>query len=83
MGGGTQFTFSTYGLQELSSDEFRGRVFSFDFGLDTLAIVVSSLVVGGLAEFVPLRTLLVGLGVVGIAFGLTWAFLTRRLWVEL
>lgn len=83
MGGGSQFAFSTYGLQELSSDEFRGRVFSFDFGLDTLAIVVSSLVVGGLAEVVPLRTLLVGLGVVGIAFGLVWAFLTRRLWVEL
>ncbi len=83
MGGGTQFAFSTYGLQELSSDEFRGRVFAFDFGLDTLAIVLSSLVVGGLAEVVPLRSLLVGLGAVGLAFGLVWAFMTRRLWARL
>lgn len=79
-GGGTEFTFSTYGLQELSPDEVRGRVFALDFGLFTLASAVSALVVGGLAEVIPVRTLLIGLGCAGIVVGLGWGRLTARLW---
>ena len=70
MGGGTQFTFSNYGLQELTPDRMRGRVFALDFGLDTLAIAVSALVVGALAQVVPVRVLLLGLGGIAIVFGL-------------
>ena len=80
MGGGTQFTFSTYGLQELSPDQVRGRIFALDFGLDSLLIAVSALAVGGAAEVVPIRTLLIGLGATGLVFGLAWAAVTRRLW---
>lgn len=83
MGGGTQFAFSTYGLQELSPDQVRGRVFALDFGLDTFAISVSALVVGALAEVVQVRGLLFGLGVLGIVFGLSWARATRSYWVGL
>jgi MFS family permease len=80
MGGGTQFAFSNYGLQELSPDHVRGRVFALDFGLDTLAIAVSALVVGGLAQVVSVRTLLVALGVIALVFGLVWERVTRPLW---
>ncbi len=83
MGGGTQFTFSNYGLQELTPDQMRGRVFALDFGLDTLAIAVSALVVGALAEVVPIRVLLLGLGGIAIVFGLGWARVTRPLWAEI
>ncbi len=80
MGGGTEFTFSTFGLQELSADGVRGRVFALDFGLFTLSSAISALAVGALAEFIPLRTLLVGLGCLGIIVGFSWSRLTRHLW---
>jgi hypothetical protein len=80
MGGGTMFTFSTYGLQELSPDQVRGRIFALDFGLDSLLIAVSALAVGAAAEVLPIRTLLIGLGALGLVFGLVWGAVTRRLW---
>ncbi|MCP3974507.1 MAG: MFS transporter [bacterium] len=82
-GGGTQFAFSTYGLQALAPDQVRGRLFALDFGLDTLAIAVSALAVGALAATVPIRTLLVGLGLIGLVFGLGWSVATRRYWADL
>ncbi len=36
--------------------------------------------VGAAAEVLPIRTLLIGLGAVGLVFGLGWAAVTRRLW---
>ena len=83
MGGGTQFTFSTYGLQELSPDQIRGRIFALDFGLDTLAIAVSALTVGALAQFVPIRVLILGLGATALVFGVSWARVTRSYWAEI
>jgi MFS family permease len=83
MGGGTQFTFSTYGLQELMPDDVRGRIFALDFGIDMMAISISALMLGALAQTVAIRPLLVGLGVVAIVFGLTWTALTRALWTDL
>ncbi|MCZ7533291.1 MAG: MFS transporter [Acidimicrobiia bacterium] len=83
MGGGTQFTFSTYGLQEFSPDQVRGRIFALDFGLSTLAIAVSSLAIGALAEVYTVRSLLLGLGVAGVVFGLTWTAVTASMWADL
>jgi MFS family permease len=80
MGGGTEFTFSTYGLQELSSDGVRGRVFALDFGLFTLSSAISALTVGALAEVVPLRPLIIGLGATAIVIGFSWRLLTAHLW---
>jgi predicted MFS family arabinose efflux permease len=82
MGGGTQFTFSNYGLQELCPDQIRGRIFALDFGLDTLAISVSALAVGALAETVSIRLLIVALGVIALVFGLAWAIVTRSYWAQ-
>ncbi len=83
MGGGTEFTFSTYGLQELTADDIRGRLFALDFGLFTLASAISSIVIGGLAEVIAIRTLIVVLGIVSIVLGLAWARVTHHLWVGL
>jgi MFS family permease len=83
MGGGSQFTFSTYGLQDLMPDDVRGRVFALDFGIDMLAISVSALIVGALAQTIAIRPLFVGLGVVGIAFGSIWTAVTRSYWADI
>ncbi len=83
MGGGSQFTFSTYGLQDLMPDDVRGRVFALDFGIDMLAISVSALIVGALAQTIPIQSLLVGLGIVAIAFGSIWTAVTRSYWADL
>ena len=83
MGGGTQFTFSTYGLQELMPDDVRGRVFAIDFGIDMLAIAVSALILGALAQSLPIRPLFIGLGIVAIIFGSAWTAVTRSYWTDL
>jgi MFS family permease len=83
MGGGTQFAFSTYGLQELMPDDVRGRVFALDFGIDTLAISISALLLGALAQTVPIRPLFIGLGLVAIVFGALWSAFTHPYWADL
>lgn len=49
-GGGSQWTFSTLGLQRATPDAIRGRVFSVDYGLVTLVIAGSTLLAGLLAD---------------------------------
>lgn len=82
MGGGCQWTFSSYGLQLLTEDQFRGRIFGFDFALVTLSMAVSTLVVGWAAEQIPIRPLLSILAVVGIIFGTAWGLFTKKYWRE-
>ena len=50
LGGGAQWTLSSYGLQRIVPDRIRGRVFAFDFALITLTLTVSALVTGWAAE---------------------------------
>jgi predicted MFS family arabinose efflux permease len=50
LGGGAQWMLSTYGLQRHTPDDIRGRVFSFDYGLVTLTIALSTLLAGFLSE---------------------------------
>jgi len=50
LGGGAQWSTSTYGLQRETPDRFRGRVMSIDYGLATLAIGASSIAAGLLAD---------------------------------
>ena len=64
-------------------DDVRGRIFALDFGIDMIAISISALILGALAQTVAIRPLLVGLGVVAIVFGLVWTALTRPLWAGL
>src|SRR5690606_22557864 len=44
LGGGAQWTLTTYGIQMLTPDELRGRVFAAAFALVTLSMSVSLLI---------------------------------------
>src|SRR5205807_8364142 len=50
LGGGAQWTLSTYGLQAAVPDYIRGRVFAADFALVTVTMSLSLMASGALAE---------------------------------
>jgi MFS family permease len=80
LGGGAQWTLSSYGLQRAAPDAIRGRVFSFDYGLVTLSITFSTLVAGFLAERIsPAATTwtIVGLAATAAA---GWIVFARPVW---
>jgi MFS family permease len=72
LGGGSQWTLSTYGLQRSTPDAFRGRIFSFDYGLVTMTIAVSTLLAGLLADLVPARVAVWTMAGLIFAAGATW-----------
>ena len=78
LGGGAQWTLSTYGLQEIVPDRIRGRVFAFDFALVTLTIMVSNLVSGVAAEVLGPRNAMLAFAAVGCLFATGWWLGTRR-----
>lgn len=80
LGGGTQWTVSTYGLQSLVPDRLRGRVLSLDYGLATLAIGVSALVAGLLADRYGVRAATWILTSFAALYGIAWLIWTRPLW---
>jgi MFS family permease len=72
LGGGANWSLSTYGLQRETPDHVRGRVMSLDYGLATLAIGASAIAAGLLADAwgeAAATWILVAAG--GIA-GVTW-----------
>jgi predicted MFS family arabinose efflux permease len=80
LGGGAQWTLSSYGLQRAAPDGIRGRVFSFDYGLVTLTVALSMLLAGFLAEHVSAAATtwtLVGLAALA-AIG--WIAFARPVW---
>jgi MFS family permease len=80
LGGGAQWTLSSYGLQRAAPDAIRGRVFSFDYGLVTLTITLSTLVAGFLAErFSPAATTWTLVGLAAIA-AVGWIAFARPVW---
>jgi MFS family permease len=80
LGGGAQWTLSSYGLQRAAPDDIRGRVFSFDYGLVTLTITLSTLVAGFLAErFSPAATTWTMVGLAAIA-AVGWIAFARPVW---
>jgi hypothetical protein len=50
LGGGAQWSMSTYGLQIETPDHLRGRIMAIDYGLATLFIGASSIAAGLLAN---------------------------------
>lgn len=76
LGGGAQWTLSSYGLQRVVPDHIRGRIFAFDAALITLTLTVSSLVTGWLASAWGARPTAMGLGVVAFAYAVVWTWLT-------
>ncbi|MFO1538858.1 MAG: MFS transporter [Chloroflexota bacterium] len=79
LGGGAEWTLSSYGLQRAVPDEIRGRVLSVDFALATLAIALSELFAGWLSTVVePVIALWIMTGLLGVA-GIAWIAWTRPL----
>jgi MFS family permease len=77
LGGGAQWTLSTYGLQARAPDHVRGRILAGDFGIVTLIITVSNLVAGTLADVLGVRPTIALFAVLGIAASLTYQVATR------
>lgn len=79
LGGGAQWSLSSYGLQVAVADRLRGRVFSFDYALVLMATTVSTIASGILAElFGPVVTLYALMAAVALA-GILWLLWTRPL----
>jgi MFS family permease len=77
LGGGAQWTLSSYGLQRIVPDEVRGRIFAIDNALITLSFTVSSLVTAWAASALGERPAAIGLGLSAVAYAGLWSFLTR------
>jgi len=78
LGGGANWITSSYALQVTVPDTLRGRVFSIDFMVTTLAIAASQVGAGVLSDFVDARLLTAGFGGVTVAYGAVWWIATRR-----
>lgn len=79
VGGGANWTSSSYGLQVLVPDRVRGRVSSTDFMLCTLVIAANQAVAGALSEVVPTRVLVAAFGGATVAYAGCWLLATRSL----
>jgi len=80
LGGGAQWTLSSYGLQRIVPDRIRGRVFAFDQALITLTLALSSLLTGWAADPSHLgpRATAIALGGVAVVWALVWTWLTTN-----
>jgi MFS family permease len=79
LGGGAQWTLSSYALQVLVPDHIRGRIFAFDEGFITLTLAVSATVAGWIADVVDVRVVMLGLSGVTLAYSVVWTLATRRI----
>ena len=82
-GGGSQWAFSTYGLQILTPDRLRGRISGIDYSFNFLMNTVSTLMIGYLASIYGVLFVYKLFPVLGFMFGLTWYLSTRKFWKEL
>jgi MFS family permease len=79
LGGGAQWTASTYGLQITTADEFRGRMFATDFALVTLTMSVSFTLAGLASSSFGPRPVIAALAVLSALWATSYLFFTRRL----
>ena len=77
LGGGAQWTLSTYGLQRRSPDHIRGRILAGDFGIVTLIITVSNLAAGALAGVTGARVAIAVFATLGLMASAAYLMLTR------
>jgi predicted MFS family arabinose efflux permease len=79
LGGGAQWTLTTYGLQMRAPDDIRGRVLAGDFAIVTLVLSLTSFTAGLVSELIGVRAAItVFAGAAGIA-GAVYLVLTRSL----
>ena len=77
LGGGAQWTLSSYGLQRRAPDEIRGRILAGDFGIVTLIITLSNLGAGGLAGVIGVRPTIATFATIGLIAGTAYLVLSR------
>jgi MFS family permease len=77
LGGGIQWTLSTYALQLIVPDRIRGRIFAFDEALISLTIAASATLAGWIADSVDVRVVMLGLAGVTLVFAAAWSLATR------
>ncbi|MEP6681553.1 MAG: MFS transporter [Chloroflexota bacterium] len=77
LGGGSQWMLSSYGLQRSTPDAIRGRVFSFDYGLVTLTIALSTLLAGFLADALDPRIAVWTMVALLVMAGSAWVWFSR------
>jgi MFS family permease len=78
LGGGVQWTLSSYALQVIVPDRIRGRIFAFDEALISVTIAVSATLAGWVAEFVDVRVVMLGLAGVSAIYAVVWVLATTK-----
>ena len=79
LGGGAQWTLSTYALQLIVPDHIRGRVFAFDYGLVTFTIAASATVAGVAASHFGVRTVIFVMACLALAYSVIWTLATANI----
>jgi MFS family permease len=79
LGGGAQWTLSTFGLQMRSDDSVRGRILAGDFALLTLTLAVSSATAGVVSEAVGVRWAITIFAIVAGLAGSIYLVVTQKL----
>lgn len=82
MGGGAQWALTTYGLQVLTPDELRGRIFAADAALVTLAMSLSLLFAGAISGLIGASATIAIIAMGSLLWGIMFLFLTRSLRAE-
>lgn len=83
LGGGAQWTLSSYGLQLRSPDHIRGRILAGDFALVTLMLSLTSALAGLVAEYFGVRQAISGFACAAAIASLMYIRATKRLRTQL
>lgn len=79
LGGGAQWTLSTYGLQLRTPDHIRGRVMAGDYAILTLTLSLSAMCAGLLSEVVGVRVTITTFATIAFVTGCAYLVLTRNI----
>jgi len=82
-GAGSQWSFSSYGLQMYTAPELKGRIFGLDFAAVTLTSTASQLLFGWLAIRTPITIIIFWLAVAAVGFGIIWRQVTLKYWAAM
>jgi MFS family permease len=79
LGGGVQWTLSSYALQVIVPDRIRGRILAFDQALISVTFAASATLAGWAAESFAVRHVMFGLACVAGAYSVIWTLATARI----
>jgi MFS family permease len=78
LGGGVQWTLSSYALQVIVPDHIRGRVFAFDEALISVTLAASAALAGWAADVFDVRIVMLGLACVAGLYAVVWTVATTN-----